>query len=860
MEYFDFDQAARDIDTASNCPEIDHQDFDALMNDDNVVVSATDALNDVAEGEKGWEPSFKLGGPWPMYRAPEPCFFCRSMGLDCFVAQRGVLQNRCTCCIALYRQCSFTNAEPQQKCLETLHVVGEDSYVPTGSLTGKRALKSYRGPSTGTLLEEPEQRGRKSGARFPKEAVRVLKSWLSEHTAHPYPTDEEKDALKAKTGLRRSQISNWLANARRRGKVRPSPRHPSPHPTGVPIPGKELPPGVDFADLNPLERWKHSPPENEAASARDIIQAMATAPFHPNGSNDTSGPVRSNSRRTGSSNGDSSFSNVRPAGSWSSYSLDTTQSSVSDMSFASVFSHRSSRASFGSMDTRERRRRRHKSAIGQNPFQKSRAARIYQCTFCTDSFATKYDWQRHEKSLHLALDKWTCAPQGGVILENGESVCAFCRYLNPDETHLESHNYTTCQEKSIQERTFYRKDHLNQHLRLMHNVKLGSWMDQWKSATTEVKSRCGFCSATFTTWKDRVDHLAAHFKAGAEMRQWKGDWGFESCIQRCVENSMPPYLIGEERNTLNPWVAQVPSLSAAKKPNASTAGTSAAQIPVPTDASCFKRLEVELSAYIGRLAAQGTVPTDAMIQAEARNTIYGSDDPWNQTCADNPTWLALLKRDTGIYDLPGTQNIQLDDLGMQPPFAANGGLRQAPKHSLRTTPPCSGSSGFQSPALPSSGFHSSGPSHRGSHAGSLAGSVDFSAGGLGQGSLGGLPSSTLGGTLSSSAPVSMDNDPFIQMGFDADFLQRLDDDYEDIGHDLDDLHLEKFGLGDSAGFHDLGFNDTTFNMTATSAPDQNPLASKLPTSMSYEARYQNVFDHSVAFSEPSASEFRDFGR
>lgn len=27
--------------------------------------------------------------------------------------------------------------------------------------------------------------------------------------------------------------------------------------------------------------------------------------------------------------------------------------------------------------------------------------RTYQCTFCTETFKTKHDWQRHEKSLHL---------------------------------------------------------------------------------------------------------------------------------------------------------------------------------------------------------------------------------------------------------------------------------------------------------------------------------------------------------------------------------------------------------------------------------------------------------------------------
>jgi uncharacterized Zn-finger protein len=38
--------------------------------------------------------------------------------------------------------------------------------------------------------------------------------------------------------------------------------------------------------------------------------------------------------------------------------------------------------------------------------------KIFQCTFCTESFKVKYDWLRHEKSLHLSMEKWTCAPLG----------------------------------------------------------------------------------------------------------------------------------------------------------------------------------------------------------------------------------------------------------------------------------------------------------------------------------------------------------------------------------------------------------------------------------------------------------------
>ncbi|PGH28126.1 hypothetical protein AJ80_00016 [Polytolypa hystricis UAMH7299] len=786
MEYFDFEKAAEIDELASDCPEVDEAeavaDYDALFFDKTFTLP-TDPRT-IAEDLQTLEtteevPRVSENGVYPMFRAKEPCNFCRYMNTDCFVAQRGVWQNGCTCCISLYRECSFTHAKSHGKFLDTLHVVSEDAYVPTGGLTGKKILRSLGGSAA---FEDIDPQQRKTGSRFPREAVKVLRAWLAEHSVHPYPTDEEKDELKAQTGLKRSQICNWLANARRRGKVRLPPRSGSPvlGATGaIAIPRKTLPAGVDVADLTPLERWKYSPPENEPASARDIIRAMSATPFNPSKGTSSSAHTRSTSRKTGSSNDDSSFSGLRVAPSISSHSLDTTtKSSISDMSFASAFSHRSSRGSFKSFETKERRRRRHKTAtavVKQSTLPKSRGARIFQCTFCTDSFPTKYDWQRHEKSLHLALDKWTCAPHGGVITVNDQEVCAFCRHLNPDDEHLEQHNFAACQEKTVQERTFYRKDHLNQHLRLMHSAKYHPWMEQWKSTTSEIKSRCGMCGTTFTTWKDRVDHLAAHFKSGVDMSLWTGDWGFEPFVERLVENSMPPYLIGHERNTMNPWVAPPSAGRGSGDSNVST-------IPVPRDASCFYRLQIELSAFIGRNIANNTIPTDQMIQDEARRIIYGTDDPWNQTCADNPTWLVILKRDNGICDIPEAENIDLDDLDMQAPFAANGGLRKPPMHRTPIhirhdapaliSPGISGS-GFCSPSFQSGGFYSGAPSVHGSFIGSAAGSGDvasFAAPSIPNS--GAWPSSS-NLALSSSAPVSAGMGPATPLDFDVSMLDQL---------------------------------------------------------------------------------------
>lgn len=790
MEYFDFEQASsafqsqEEDDVVSDCPEIDESDAvehtQALSTDKDLPAppSRKPKPSAVVQERHPVTPAPVDNDGYPMHPAEAPCDLCRSRGLDCFVAQRGVMmQSGCTCCISLYRECSFTHAKQSGRFFKTLHVVGEDVDVPTGGLTGKRALKSFSG---GGANDDREGRSKKVGARFSREAVRIMKTWLSDHTEHPYPTDKEKDDLKTRTGLKRSQISNWLANARRRGKVRPLPRSTSPaRADGVNIPGKQLPPGVELSELNPFERWRYSPPENEPATARDIVRAMATSGFDPTKDPPQHGPVHARSRKTGSSNDDSSFSNRMKAPSVSS--AETSRSSLTDMSFASAFSHRSM-GSYSSFEKKERRRRRQKPLIPKTPYQqKSRGARIFQCTFCTDSFPAKYDWQRHEKSLHIALDKWTCALQGAVLSLNGESYCTFCRAKNPDNEHMESHNYFTCQEKSIPERTFYRKDHLNQHLRLMHNVKFDPWMEHWKSGTTEIKSRCGFCSSTFTTWKDRVDHIAMHFKNGADMSQWRGDWGFEPSVQQLVENSMPPYLIHHDRNTLDPWSA---STKASLNPPTTVTGDNSLNHPRisnPKDASCFYRVESLLSTYIARNVEIGIIPTDEMLQSEARKIVYGSDDPWNQTCCDNPVWLGVLKRDNGLCDIPNAEHITLNDLGLVPPYASDGGLRQAPiasgsaTHLLQTPEP-------QQTGVQSSAFHTSG-SHSAAH--SVSGISGSFAGSFADSFVGSLaasrpPSSASVEHLSMSAPVSV---PQTEAGFPNLDFQQLNPEFNDLNLD-----------------------------------------------------------------------------
>lgn len=173
----------------------------------------------------------------------------------------------------------------------------------------------------------------------------------------------------------------------------------------------------------------------------------------------------------------------------------------------------------------------------------------YQCTFCTETFRTKHDWQRHEKSLHLPLERWVCAPNGHRFTDaqTGQVCCAFCGVANPDDAHIEGHNPSLCRE-----RTFSRKDHLKQHLRLVHGTTLVEWLTQgWKISSPQIRSRCGFCGISIDTWEFRTDHLADHFKMGQTMADWQGEWGFDTEVLKLVENSIPPCTITSPLNLLN---------------------------------------------------------------------------------------------------------------------------------------------------------------------------------------------------------------------------------------------------------------------------------------------------------------------
>ncbi|KAL2813452.1 hypothetical protein BJX63DRAFT_421310 [Aspergillus granulosus] len=452
-------------------------------------------------------------------------------------------------------------------------------------------------------------------------AVQTLRKWFDQHSEWPYPNKHEKAYLSQRTGLTLTQVSTWFANARRRQKYRSARGN-----GGLTLQRRDSLEIINIGSsnemLDPLERWRNSPPEAEAASLDAIMSAVAesrTRNYEP-GVSPRSTP--NDSRSIASSNRSRSAVSSSPS---------STQSFGSHSSNASF-------SRFYSAEPRRRRRRGKSSTIQGLATATDREGRPFQCTFCTDTFRTKYDWTRHEKTLHLSLETYTCCPSGPAYTGHDMgSRCAFCDYPNPPESHLESHAYSACQAKPKALRTFYRKDHLMQHLRLVHGAnQFPPSIDSWKSKVNRVNSRCGFCSQTFELWSERNEHLAQHFRKGALMKDWRGHHGLDPAVALAVENSMPPYQIGIEAESLQPF--------SATRSNQTDPMTGAAINP-----SAFEYFTSLLTERIRRAQVANEIITDERIQAEARKVLFGDDDPWNQTPADNPEWLRLFKLGLGTY-------------------------------------------------------------------------------------------------------------------------------------------------------------------------------------------------------------------
>ncbi|KAJ5158031.1 Zinc finger C2H2 [Penicillium coprophilum] len=399
---------------------------------------------------------------------------------------------------------------------------------------------------------------------------------------------------------------------------------------------------------DPLQRWRNSPPEDEPASMSAIADAIHK-------SEDAGGRIYNGKDRP-------------PQGPYPQFchyrrpnSLASSNSGSSASSWPSVTSTRSATTQDPlAPQDHVGHRRIHKNRQDQKkPDDASK--RIFCCTFCCDRFKNKYDWVHHEKSLHLNLDSWVCAPHGVAPISplTGRRQCAYCLCLEPSVEHLDQHSSQLCSDGT---RTFRRKDHLVQHLRQCHQLNTIPPIADWKTPSPTVTSRCGFCSHRLINWDERSEHLASHFREGLTMNEWRGDHDLPASIASKITNALPVYLIGSESKTMVPFSATNATVKDHFAQISRRAdSTIDATVDTPNEASLessFQQLQSydtplhtfteiltsHLARYSRKQMSLGILPTDEMFQQESRRLLYDSENPWNQTIADNPEWIFNFKR------------------------------------------------------------------------------------------------------------------------------------------------------------------------------------------------------------------------
>ncbi|KAJ5657250.1 uncharacterized protein N7484_000899 [Penicillium longicatenatum] len=452
------------------------------------------------------------------YRPPVSCRYCRKYRLQCLILRTTSANpnpvSACSSCVALFRECSLAKGEKRLPS-------GFETFAPVlGHLHGLPEHPDDSAPVLPSVENIEEQRESK---QFVRKGARVLREWFYQNQERPYPTEEQKIQFSRETGFSEKRVATWFANARRRQKQKMQSSNLAANTrtrAGSPLITNTL------ISLTPMERWKASPPEDEAVPESVIQDAIASTsldmsmdPFQFDGSAmDLFNFDESSSHLPSSA---SSF------GSWVSETSDSVSSAWSQQSGEGSLP-------FPMLPKPSRSRRRDHSKEHQ-----------YQCTFCMRSFKKRHDWARHEKSVHFSLEIWICTPSLDELQQAWQTQgvgCNFCDVLCPGPAHLEEHEFHICATKPMVDRSFTRKDYLWQHLRKFHGCSKNPVPDleAWRATGAEVQSRCGFCGQSFSTWTARAEHLADHFKNGVRMNQWVGDWGLSPTAMDVLRKATLP--------------------------------------------------------------------------------------------------------------------------------------------------------------------------------------------------------------------------------------------------------------------------------------------------------------------------------
>ncbi|KAF2746685.1 hypothetical protein M011DRAFT_468386 [Sporormia fimetaria CBS 119925] len=422
--------------------------------------------------------------------------------------------------------------------LDGVGPVGAASPLTTPQLVPEQPIRQR--PS----LREPASAKHKGrSTRIPLATRQLLED---EFTTNPYPCSWEIDIIAHQVGLDAKRVRNWFNNARARRKPEAvlEKTVSSTRTLASKLSAESLErlanqeDGGVAAPQPPLATYLASSYLEEAARLSDI-QAAAAVP---------------SSERGGFTLDSSSVSRVGRSG---SVITSVTSSEGSAPTSFTMSSRGSNTSSFG----RDRRRGRRRMTWRNSPYNRPNIDGLddagkpsrnlpFFCTFCPRAFKTKYEWIRHEDSVHALRTTYICC--GDKMAVDSLAICPFCGEKRPDEVHMAGHKYQQCRNKPEMHRTFYRRDHFVQHLHHVHFADLkhpsvragcGSRSQtaqrqefgckeltlKWRRFGAPMRPNdpmlhCGFCGVTLRDWTARCDHIAEHLAAGGWSRAawWPG--------------------------------------------------------------------------------------------------------------------------------------------------------------------------------------------------------------------------------------------------------------------------------------------------------------------------------------------------
>ncbi|KAH6633661.1 hypothetical protein C7974DRAFT_433607 [Boeremia exigua] len=397
--------------------------------------------------------------------------------------------------------------------------------------TSKISLPTRHTSSSSWKPASAKRKGPQS--RIPLESRHILED---EFATNPYPCSWEYDIIAHQANLDVKKVRNWFNNtrARKKGEDLDDNARQDPHESIHTLKPKLSRDSLEALDTHtekaveppqpPMAFYLAQSYQEEGVELTDIQAAMDNDSFSVSGLSDRG--VWSASRR-----GSAVESTVSSEGTAAtSYTVSSNGS-------------RSNVSSFG----RERRRGRRRMAWKESPLTRSingvnSAGQPQQdlpffCTFCPRAFKTKYEWIRHEDSVHALRTTWICCDTKNLPLQS----CPFCGHMHPDDAHMATHKYEQCRSKPEAQRTFYRRDHFVQHLHHIHfanakhpSVRVGCQARllaseghnfgckdlslKWRRFGAPMKKddpmlHCGFCGKIPKDWSERCEHIAEHLAA-----------------------------------------------------------------------------------------------------------------------------------------------------------------------------------------------------------------------------------------------------------------------------------------------------------------------------------------------------------